>query len=161
MPLIYLCKLESDVHCDPSCIVVGTVEAYVSFSISLWWFMLTAALFWKIWFPINARMRETKRQIKYIHIACVLIGTLIPLIPVMLKFTGGKPGFNLVRFPPLPCTGSDTTVSFYSGVFPTDILVGIGITFVILIFWRVHKVSSKQSIIIMYFKLIVRCQHGA
>ena len=140
-----------------SCIAVGIIQVYSTLSICLWWFMLTAALFWKIWFPINARMCETRRQIKYIHITCVLIGTLVPLIPVISlmsifadnssshsDFLDGGLGFSFTRSPPLPCYGSDLAVTFYTTIFPSNILLAIGITFIFLIFWRVHKVSYIQ-----------------
>lgn len=121
--------------------------------------MLMAALFWKIWFPLNARMRKTKGKIKYIHIACALIGIFVPFIPIIalmssfaervnsdtsldLDFLDGGLGFVTVRFPPLPCNGNNKVIIFYMNILPTDILLALGITFVILIYWLVHKVSQ-------------------
>lgn len=134
------------------------VQVYSTLAIALWWFMLTAALFWKIWFPFNARIRETRKQIKYIHATCVLIGVLVPLIPIITlmssfaekvnsdstidtTFLNGGLGFVTVRFPPLPCNGNNKVIIFYTNILPSDILLAIGITFIILIYWLVHKVS--------------------
>ncbi|ORU95081.1 MAG: hypothetical protein A6F71_10480 [Cycloclasticus sp. symbiont of Poecilosclerida sp. M] len=142
------------------CDFTGMVQVYSTLSVALWWFMLTAALFWKIWFPINARLRETKHHIKYIHIVSVLIGALTPLIPVIAlmsrfadnvntdttsntTFLQGGLGFASVRFPPVPCNGNSKVIIFYTNILPADILLATGITFIVLIFWTVHKVSSR------------------
>ncbi len=132
------------------------VQVYCILSGALWWFMLTAALFWKIWFPFNAKMRETKHQIKYIHIGCGLAGLLIPFIPVIAHmasfaqrvqsdpstdFISGGLGFTFVRFPPLPCNGRSKNISFYAIILPTNIMLAVGITLILLIFWLVHRVS--------------------
>ena len=132
------------------------VQVYSTLSAALWWFMLTAALFWKIWFPINARLWEKKKRIKYIHLGCICIGVFVPFIPLItlmssfarrvssdssLSFVAGGLGFASVRFPPLPCNGNDKQIIFYTHILPTDILLATGITFIILIFWLVHKVK--------------------
>ena len=105
------------------------VQVYSTLSAALWWFMLTAALFWKIWFLINALLREKKGQVKYIHITCIAIGVLVPFIPLIALMSGfaervksdttsnttfleGGLGFSTVRFPPLPCNGNDKQTIF-------------------------------------------------
>ena len=131
---------------------------YSTLSVAIWWFFLTATLFWKIWFPFHARRIETAHKLHYIHITCVIIGVLVPFIPiislmsafsVMLDsqdppkptFWKGGLGFASARFPPLPCNGNDKNVLFYSDILPSDIILASGITLIILIFWLVHKVG--------------------
>ena len=138
----------------------GMIQVYSTVSVSLWWFMLAAALFWKIWFPLHARSFQLTRKIKYLHFGCALLGIFIPVIPVIsfmirfavqvkssdeLSFQAGGLGFASVRFPPLPCNGNDKALIFYSVIFPTDILLAAGITLTVLIFWIVHKVSYILS----------------
>ena len=132
------------------------VQVYSTLAAAIWWFMLTISLFWKLWFPFNARRRESKHQIKYIHISCILIGILVPFIPIIalmsnysiqLKsnpsnttFVSGGLGFASVRSPPVPCNGNSKEVIFYTNILPADIMLAVGITLIILIFWLVHKV---------------------
>ena len=128
------------------------VQVYASLAGPIWWLMLTVALFWKIWFPFNVRLRESKHQIKYIHLGCGLTGLLVPLIPIIalmsayaaessnVSFVSGGMGFRSIRFPPIPCHGNNKEVIFYTNILPADIMLGIGITFITLIFWLVHKV---------------------
>ncbi len=116
------------------------IEVYIGPALSLWWIMLTTALFWKIWFPFNAKMHETKHQVKYIHIGCGLAGLLIPFIPVIahmasfaqqvksdpsIDFVSGGLGFKVLHFPPLPCHGSSKVIIFYANVLPLDIMAAI------------------------------------
>lgn len=135
----------------------GMVQVYSTLSVALWWFMLTAALFWKIWFPFSAKMCETKRKVKYIHIGCALAGLLIPFTPVIAlmanfaqrvksdpstDFVSGGLGFTSVRFPPLPCNGNSKIIVFYTNILPSNLILAAGITLILLIFWLVHRVSA-------------------
>ena len=138
----------------------GMIQIYSTVSISLWWFMVTAAFFWKIWFPLHARSFQLTRKMKYVHFGCSLLGIFIPLIPVIslmvgfavevhsstdgtLSFLAGGLGFTFVHFPPLPCTGNNKAITFYTAVLPTDVLLTSSITLTILIFWIIHKVRMN------------------
>lgn len=137
-------------------------QTYSTLAAAIWWLMLTISLFWKIWFPFNARLRESKHQIKYIHLGCILTGVFVPFIPIIslmsafavkvksdpsnVTFVEGGMGFAFLRFPPLPCNGNNKAVVFYTNILPTNIMLAVGITLVILIFWLVHKVSMTSSI---------------
>ena len=131
------------------------VQAYSTLAVALWWLMLTAALFWKIWFPFNAKMREAKHQVKYIHAGCGLAGFLVPFIPIIslmasfvqqakldpsTDFVSGGLGFSPVRFPPQPCNGNNKDVVFYTIILPSTLILAAGITLILLIFWLVHRV---------------------
>ena len=132
------------------------VQVYSTLAAAVWWFMLTVALFWKIWFPFNARLRESRHHIKYIHLGCGLTGLLVPLIPIIammsgfaaklnsnpsnVSFVSGGMGFAAIRYPPLPCNGNSKEIIFYTNILPANIMLAIGITLVTLIFWLVHKV---------------------
>ena len=133
------------------------VQVYSTLSLALWWFMLAAALSWKIWFPIKAKMFEKNGRDKLIHISCALAGFLIPFIPIIahmatfaktansdpnLSFLSGGLGFAFVRYPPLPCNGLNVEVVFYTNIFPADIILTAGITLILLMLLRVHRVSS-------------------
>ena len=139
------------------------VQVYASLSVAVWWFMLTAALFWKIWFPFNAKTLEAKHQVKYIHISCGVVGLLIPFISVIAPmasfaqraksdpftdFVSGGLGFMSVRFPPQPCNGNNKDIAFYTNILPTNLILAAGITLILLIFWLVHRVSTKMLLLL-------------
>ena len=121
----------------------------------IWWFMIVVAIFWKIQFPFSARKCQTNRRIKYIHIACVLIGTLLPLVPIIIQivkfakdvnfdntlFLDGGLGFTITRLPPLSCFSIDSDVLFYTTLIPAVILLAIGSAFILLLYWLIHKVG--------------------
>lgn len=134
------------------------VQVYCTLAAAIWWLMLTISLFWKLWFPFNARLRETRHQIKYIHAGCVLIGVLVPFIPIIAlmsgfavkvesdpsngSFVSGGLGFASIRYPPVPCNGNSKAIIFYTNILPTNIMLAFGINLIILIFWLVHKVRN-------------------
>ena len=134
---------------------------YNASATGIWWFMIIAAIFWKIWFPFNARKRQTNRQIKYIHIACVLIGTLLPLVPIIIQmvkfardvnfdntsFLNGGLGFSIARLPPFSCFATDRDILFYTILVPTVIMAAVGTAFILLIYWLIHKVGCMKVII--------------
>ena len=141
---------------------VGILFTYILGQTALWWIFHISALFWKVVFPFHARSMPGK--IKYIHIMCVILGVLLPLIPIitsMIKFgvelqnqyensslqyrsdmffSGGL-GFKPSRFPTILCTGSDPDAIFYSLLVPIDIILACGCTMLIIIFWSIHRVS--------------------
>ena len=128
---------------------------------SLWWLFHITSLFWKVIFPFHARILN---KVKYIHITCVIIGILIPLLPVIasmanfavnlqkqsenstskLQFISGGLGFRSNRFPPLLCTGTSRDATFYSLILPLDIILASGCTMLLIIFWSVHKLSRRS-----------------
>ncbi len=116
----------------------GMVFYYVLLQLALWWIFHVVVLFWKIRFPFHARRFESARRFKYIHIACVALGLLVPWIPIIAVFAKG--GFTMTTFPQLLCTGREADPTFYALVLPVIILLQIGVTLLIILFWTVHKV---------------------
>ena len=133
--------------------------------IILWWLFHTATVFWQIRFPFHAQKVKTERKIKYIHITLVLVGLLLPLLPIItsmadfavdlksdeflkshnVTFVSGGMGYGFPGSPPIICIGTDSDSAFYSLVLPLIILLATGITILILLFWFVRKVSKMHS----------------
>ena len=67
-----------------------------------------------------------------------------------VTFVSGGMGYGFPRFPPIICIGTDSDSVFYSIVLALIILLGIGITIIILLFWFVHKVSKMHNCSILY-----------
>ena len=138
------------------------VFAYVLLQLVLWWFFHTTLLFWKIYFTIHAHTYEVSNKIRYVKIAIFTLSLVVPLIAVIgpmanfamdvksdallqsrnITFISGGLGFRFIRIPPLLCTGRDRNTVYYSTVLPVNILMLVGITEMILIFYSIHKVHS-------------------
>ena len=129
----------------------------------MWWLFHTSALFWKVVFPLHARNMSGK--IKYIHVTSVILGILLPLVPIistMVKFAvnptnfvelsssvhgkselflSGGLGFKPPKFPVILCTSSEPDVIFYSLLLPINLILAFGCTLLLIIFWTIHRVS--------------------
>jgi len=82
-----------------------------------------------IQFPFHARSFKTTVRIKYIHIAMVIVGLVLPTLPVIVTFTAGNSssrGFGQMRFPPILYTSLQRDPTFYSLVLPINILIATG-----------------------------------
>ena len=76
------------------------------FQVAVWWFCHEISIFWGICFPFHSRSFEKAHRTKYIHITMVIVGLVLPALPVIVTFTTGDPsGFGLTRFPTILCTG--------------------------------------------------------
>ena len=107
---------------------------------TLLWLLNIFALYWKIQFPFHARYYDTTKRTKYIHITCLILAFVVPIFaPVTISASGG---FTMTRFPPIVCLGRDADANFYTIVFPTTILYAVGLTVMLLIFWRIRRVRS-------------------
>ncbi len=81
-------------------------------------------------------------------------GITAPLPAVIVTLT--TDGYQLIRFPPSICSpGGD--IFFYSVTIVIDVLLAIGVCFLITIFWIIHTVSGwvdVSSVIVLYSILI-------
>ena len=116
------------------------------------------SLLWKIRFPFHARRFESAHRVRYIHITCVIVGLLVPLLPVIVTIADsavdarknpdteqtGTLGFSLTRSPPILCTGIDRTATYYSLALPLNLILMVGMTELVVIFWLIHKVSTEH-----------------
>ena len=126
----------------------GIVIYYGLLQLVVWWFCHVVSLFWGIQFPFHARSFKEADRVKYIHIVMVIMGLVLPTLPVIVAFTAGTPnsrGFGLTRFPPILCTSLEADATFYSLVLPINIALAIGVPLVIIIFWTIHKVHVNLS----------------
>ena len=119
---------------------VGIVYNYVFFQILVFLTSHVASLFWGIAFPFHYRAFDTRGRLKYIHIAIVAVGLMLPCIPVGIAL--GTGGYVPDGIPPLACMPSNRAVNFYATVLPSTVLTSIGTTFMILIFWKLVKVRQ-------------------
>lgn len=110
-------------------------------------------IFWKVWFPTNAKGAKVNGYIKYIHGAIVTISLVLSLIPVGTAL--GTGGFVISVFPAYLnyCYPRNAASLFYSFILPFCITLPIGSTFNLFTLWKVinikkhtlNKVSSLVS----------------
>ena len=136
----------------------GISLTYILFQLAIWWLFHTSALLWKVGLPLHARSFQKSGKTKYIHIACVIVGVVSPLVSVIALmanygvetdsaavFATGGLGFGMDRFPPLLCSGGDSAVFYYSNILPINLIFFVGITELILLFAIVHKVRKFSA----------------
>ena len=104
---------------------------------SLLWAMHISFVFWKIYFPMSTILTNI-HSTKYLHGISLITVLLLPLIsPIILHI---KDGFVMAFFPPFFCVARDVTWKFYTHQIPIIIFLGVGISLLVLIFWRLHMV---------------------
>ena len=128
---------------------------YGLLQLATFWFCHVLAIFWKLRFPFHSRAYQTAHRIKYIHITCVAIGIIFPALPVVATMSQAAYGtssadavkaglgFGLIRFPPILCTGRHGDTTFYSLILPSLLILMVGMTFLLIIFWTIHRVRRS------------------
>ena len=102
-----------------------------------------SVIFWGVQFPLHSQSFRMAHGTKYIHLTCVVLALVLPLVPVLTnKFKGG---YTMGRFPPILCFGRDADATFYSLVLPLDIILGVGSNLLLFIFRKIHKVGKDPS----------------
>ena len=131
---------------------------YGLLQLATFWFCHVLALFWKIRFPFHSRAFQMAHRVKYVHITCVVIGIVFPALPVVATMSQAAHGtssadvvkaglgFGLTRFPPILCTGRHGDTTFYSLILPILLILMVGITFLLIIFWIIHRVRRHACI---------------
>ena len=137
---------------------------------TLWWCFNVISVLYKIMFPVFAK--EHKEKDKFIHIVLLILGIvnaycnysslgfyfkgiLIPIPGVLLALTVNKyKSYTLFTFPSYVCVPRNSNLQYYSLILPLNVLLGIGLFCLVLIFWRLQKVSdrfSTTSSLLQYF----------
>ena len=147
-------------------IITGVMWSYFIFQAAFWWLFHMSVLFWKVFFPFHAHRFGVSGKYKYIHVVCLIIGIFLPMSTVITSmsefgvesrnkadnitsaidlFVSGGLGYANMRFPPVLCRPSDGEVAFYSLILPLAIIQAIGSTMLILLLWRIHRVSYAND----------------
>ena len=104
-------------------IITGAILTYLLLQAALFAALSVMAVFWTINYPFTRQRFETFGRTKYLHIVAVLIGLLVPAIPVILAFATG--GFIITRSPPFACLVKNRDVFFYSFLLPVSFTFAI------------------------------------
>ena len=127
--------------------IAGIIVTYAIIHLALWWIFNICAIFWKVQFPFHSRFYDQTNRTRYVHITCVVAAIILPVYaPLAIALKGG---FIPSRFPPFVCLGRDVDAIFYTVIAPSTVILSIGTTLLLLIFWRIRQVrSSKYNYII-------------
>ena len=146
----------------------GIVETYTKGQMLIWWLLHTVNLFCEVKFPYLARSFKTSGRKKYIYIICIIVGILLPLVPIIIVmadtavdlqkqnenstsqhrnslFLSEGLGFGHITLPALICESTNTDATFYSILITIDVILACGCTMLIIIFWSVHKIYIKRK----------------
>ena len=92
-------------------------------------------------------------QLYNLHLICliVILGIFIPLPGVLLALSVPDWGYVVNEFPPFLCSPQNQNLWYYSATLPLNILIAIGVSLFVLMFWKLHKV---RVIILTYYNII-------
>ena len=126
-------------------LILGILNTFIFASIGYLWLFLTIMIFWKVWFPTNAKNAEVKGYMKFIHLAIVVISIMLSVIPVAAAL--GTGGYTLSIFPVHLnfCGPRNLDVLFYAFILPFCINQPAGSTFNLLTLYKV--LNLKQQLI--------------
>ena len=113
--------------------------------LALWAICLVVVVFLGVVFPIHMKHLNASGKIKYIHITMVLLGLVLPCVPVAVAF--GTGGFSLrdIVFPPIICFGRDRGATVYSHSIVDSIIIATGVSPSDTCVLQVHQ--DKNSLI--------------
>ena len=138
----------------------GMVFVYTILQTAIWWLFHTTALLWKIRYPFHARTFQMSHKIRYVSAVCIIVGLLVPLVPIIasmadyaadlrtntdlqrrnVTFLSGGLGYRQIRFPPILCSGGNNNVVYYTSILPINLIVIVGLTELIILFWTIYRV---------------------
>ena len=121
---------------------VGIVLYYTAMQLLFWWLCHAAAVLWAVKWPFHSKRFNTSRKIKYLHITLILVGLVLPMLPVLV--VGLRGGFTITSSPPILCSGVDVHSNFWAVIFPMSIMLGIGTSMLICTLHAVFKVKKSD-----------------
>ncbi|KAL5515466.1 hypothetical protein EMCRGX_G000636 [Ephydatia muelleri] len=74
---------------------------------------------------------------KSIHLAVILLGLVIPFIPIIVGFATG--GFIVDHFPPVICVTTSGDAAYYTLALPVSFIIAIGTSLLILVLVTIVK----------------------
>ena len=129
---------------------VGVIGDYFPIQLVTWWLFHVLSIYVLIFHPLRAKSLLSSSKLKYIHLALVAVGLLAPLLDPITstlhnlsdKTNFQTLGYRVRLYPPLGCGNIRREVYFYTVILPSNFMLTLGITFLILVFWKLLKASS-------------------
>jgi len=99
------------------------------------------AVFWAVMFPFHKRKLDAEGRTKYIYSTVILLGLILPCVPVAVSF--GTGGFVAIHANS-PCTARDSRATVYSFGLAQSVLIASGISLLIIVFRKIIKVEYRS-----------------
>ena len=115
------------------------VYVYGVLQLNIWAMFHALGLCWGIVFPFHYRAFKAEGKIKYIHIASVIVALLVPTVPALLYL---KSGYAALFTPTRVCTGRSLTVTYFSFLLPSSIILATTTFALGVVFWTILKVHN-------------------
>ena len=121
----------------------GAVFNYIALQAIFLWLFHILAIFCGVKFPMRAKAFEKNGYFRHCHFIMLAIAVVVPFIPVAAVL--GTGGSAVTNFPPFQCYARSSDVFYYTYILPGCILMGTGITLLILMLHVIiHHVSVLQ-----------------
>ena len=141
--LAYLLRDHYCIHPILLTFYLGAVFHYSALQAFLFLLFHILAVFCGIKFPLRAKTFEKNGYFRYAHIVMLAIAIVVPFIAVAAQL--GIGGSAVATFPPFQCYARSTDVIYYIYVLPGCIMMGTGITLLILMLHAISRhVTSLQ-----------------
>ena len=120
----------------------GTIFIYGLAQVGYWVAFHAIALSWGIVFPFHFRRMRIEERLKYFHITIILIAVFFPMLPALIHL---KDGYIIANTPTTFCLGRSVAVTFFALLLPLSGLSAVATSALIIIFWKILKVSTKHT----------------
>ena len=81
----------------------------------------------------------TELECNFIYLLLLSVGLLFPLPAVMISLSIEEHNYQVIRMPPTFCLPS-VDMWFYSAILVIDVLLCLGVCFLVIVFWVIRKV---------------------
>ena len=81
---------------------------------------------------------------KYVTFTSIL-GIFIPIPGLLLALLVPDWGYIVNQYPPFTCTSQNANFWYYTAILPLNILLAIGASLFVFIFWTIHKVREFNN----------------
>ena len=117
---------------------IGIINSYVVAQVTLLVSFHALGLCWGVAFPFHYRRFKTEGRIKHIHATTVVLGLILPAIPALLHLIYG---YSIAIGPISVCIVQNIGVSYFTLTLPISILMAISTSSLVILFWKLFKVS--------------------
>ena len=126
---------------------IGIVNVYLVAQVTLLVVFHALGLGWSILFPFHYRRFKATTKIKFIHVATIVLGLVVPTIPALLPLIHG---YTITSGPFGFCVARDIVTTYFTLALPKSILMAITTSVFVILFWRLLKVIKLHNYGIMH-----------
>ena len=95
--------------------------------------------YWGVQSPLSYRRHKLSGRFLYAHIASIVI------LPLPAAFIHLRYGYIIDDVPAIFCVGKNADATYYTFILPISIILTVTTCLLILIFWKIIKVSYWRS----------------